>query len=367
MLCIDSSRVTIPRNKLIKMKEENRVSGSGFRIDVFQPGDAEGVSGLFKEVYGDGYPVKIVYDPQGFTKAVDRQDYVPVVARTPEGDIVGFSSLYRSAPNQKLYEIGLGMVSAEYRRTAIVGLMMRRLVKVALASPGFDAFFGETVCNHVLTQKSSSTFKAVEIAIEVDLMPFEAYEKEGSASGRVSTVVSTRTIAPRPHTIHVPEIYGGYLAHIYSGFDDSRVLRRSEERLPPDRSTGLATQIFESAGVARIAVNEAGSDFETILDSEEKAARSKGVIVTQVWLNLSWPWVAGCVEALRSRGYFFCGPFPRWFGEDGLLMEKVEGRPNWEGIILYSERARQILEFIKEDWAGVTRKMEGLSLQDPPC
>jgi len=342
------------------MKGGKGVTGSGFRIDVFHPGDAEGVSGLFREVYGDGYPVKIVYDPEGFTKAVDRQDYVSVVARTPEGDIVGFSSLYRSAPNQNLYEMGLSMVSAEYRRTAIIGLMIRRLAKVALASPGFDALFGETVCNHVLTQKSSSLFKAVETAIEIDLMPSEAYEKEESASGRVSTVASTRTIVPRPHTIHVPEVYGDYLAHIYNGFDDSRTLKRSEERLPPDRSTGLAVQIFDGAGVARISVNEAGSDFETVLDSEEKAVRSKGVIVIQVWLNLSWPWVGGCVEALRSRGYFFCGSFPRWFGEDGLLMEKVEGRPNWEGIILYSERARQILEFIREDWTRVTRKIEKL-------
>jgi len=358
-LLIDSVWASIARDESIIMRDVKGVSSSGFKIDVFRPGDAVGVSGLFKEVYGDGYPVKIVYDPEEFTRAVDRQEYIPVVARTPEGGIVGFSSFYRSAPNKRLYEMGLSMVSAGYRSTAVLGLLVRRLVKVALASPCLDAFFGEVVCNHVLMQKSSGVFKAVETAIEIDLMPSEAYEKDENVSGRVSTVVSTRTIVPRPHTIRVPEVYGDYLAYIYNAFDDSRAFERSDERLPDDRSTEFTVQIFEGAGVARITVNEAGSDFETVLDSEEKAARSRGVTVTQVWLNLSWPWVGGCVEALRSRGYFFCGPFPRWFGEDGLLMEKVEGRPNWEGIILYSERARQILEFIKEDWAEVTRKIEG--------
>ncbi|OPY71885.1 MAG: hypothetical protein A4E64_03141 [Syntrophorhabdus sp. PtaU1.Bin058] len=327
----------------------------GYEIDLFRPGDAAGVAQLFREVYGNDYPVKIVYDPEEFAKAVARQDYISVVARTPEGGIVGFSSFYRSAPNQNLYEMGLGMVSAEYRRTAILGLLMRRLVKAAFTSPGFDAFFGEAVCNHILMQKGTAVFKTVETAIEVDLMPSEAYEKEESAAGRVSTVVSTRTLVPRPHVIYVPEIYDEYLAYIYSTFDDGRTLKRSDERLPSGRSTGLAVQTFEGAQVARISVNEAGSDFETILDPEEKEARSKDVTVIQVWLNLSLPWVGICVDILRSRGYFFCGTFPRWFGEDGLLMEKIKGRPNWEGINLYTDRAKQILRFIRDDWERTQR------------
>jgi len=322
----------------------------GYEIDIFRPGDAVGVTQLFREVYGNDYPVKIVYDSEEFARAVARQDYIPVVARTPEGDIVGFSSFYRSAPNQRLYEIGLGMVSARYRRTAILGLMMRRLVKAAFTSPDFDAFFGEAVCNHVLMQKGTAVFRTVETAIEIDLMPSEAYEKEESAVGRVSTVVSTRTFVPRPHTVYVPEIYVDYLAYIYSEFDDSRTFKRSDRRLPSDRSTGLTVQTFDGAGVTRISVNGAGPDFETILDSEEKEARSKGVIIMQVWLNLSLPWVCICVDILRSRGYFFCGTFPRWFGEDGLLMEKIEGQPNWEGINLYTDRARQILRFVRDDW-----------------
>ncbi len=326
-----------------------------YEIDILRPDDAAGVVQLFREVYGYDYPVKIVYDPEEFTKAVARQDYIPVVARTQEGDIVGFSSFYRSAPNRKLYEMGLGMVSARYRRTVILGLLMRRLVKEALRLPGFDAFFGEAVCNHTLTQKGTAVFKTVETAIEIDLMPSEAYEQEQSAAGRVSAVVSTKTLVPRPHMIHVPEIYDDYLAYIYSTFDDNRTLARSNEKLPSDRSTGLTVQVFEGARVARISVNEAGSDFEIVLDSEEKEALNKGVIVMQVWLNLSLPWVGACVEILHSRGYFFCGTFPRWFGEDGLLMEKIEGQPNWEGINLYTDRAKRILSFIRDDWERTQR------------
>ncbi len=240
-----------------------------YKVDLFRPEDAKGVSQLFREVYGDGYPVKLVYDPDEFAKAVAKQDYIPVVARTPSGSIVGFESFYRSTPNPRLYEIGLGMVSVEYRRTAVFGLLSRRLVKLAFTLPDFDAFFAENVCNHILTQKAATIFKVVDTAIEVDLMPSKAYEKEESTKGRVSTIVSIRTLVPWPHVIYVPEIYKGYLEDIYRDFDDSRILMRSDEKLPSNLLTNMAVQIFEGANVTRISIKEAEVDFQSILDLAE--------------------------------------------------------------------------------------------------
>ena len=70
----------------------------------------------------------------------------------------------------------------------------------------------------------------------------------------------------------------------------------------------------------------------------------------QVWLKLSWPWTGAVVNILRDRGFFLGGILPRWFGEDGFLMQKILHRPNWEGISLHTNRAAQILGFIRNDW-----------------
>jgi len=35
---------------------------------------------------------------------------------------------------------------------------------------------------------------------------------------------------------------------------------------------------------------------------------------------------------------------------DGLLMQKIIGKPNWEGIQLHSDRAKMILEIARKDW-----------------
>jgi hypothetical protein len=60
--------------------------------------------------------------------------------------------------------------------------------------------------------------------------------------------------------------------------------------------------------------------------------------------------VGQAVDVLRKRGYFLGGILPRWFDVDGMLMQKITGRPNWEGIQLFSDRAKKILELIKKDW-----------------
>jgi hypothetical protein len=101
--------------------------------------------------------------------------------------------------------------------------------------------------------------------------------------------------------------------------------------------------------VARLTVWEAGADFADAFEHYEAEALGRGMIVVQVWLNLSWPWIGQLTEYLRGRGYFFGGVLPRWFGADGLLMQKVTVRPNWEGIRLYSEKAQKICDIIRED------------------
>jgi len=52
----------------------------------------------------------------------------------------------------------------------------------------------------------------------------------------------------------------------------------------------------------------------------------------------------------RNSGDSFGGIPPQWFGEVGLFMQKTLSKPNWEGIYLFSERAKGFLEFIKADW-----------------
>lgn len=327
------------------------MSSETLTVDLFKPEDTEGVTKLFTEIYGDDYPAKAVYNPEELIAAFEKRDNIPIVVRTPDNRVVGYSSLFRASPDKGVYEKGNGVVSPDYRNSGVISMIFQYVKKILPGMNDVNMFFGEPVCNHIYIQKAAiSVLPVVETALEVDLMPAKAYEKEKSASGRVSTLLMFMTVTPKPHAVHVPDIYADYFKYIYGGFDDRRVFLQSKEDILSLLPTRIDTQVFDHAGIARVAVHDAGSDFEKVFLSEEKRIQNQNMEVIQVWLKLSWPWVGRVVDLLKGKGYFFGGILPQWFGEDGFLMQKTILQPDWQGIHLFSERAKKILEFVKADW-----------------
>ncbi|OGP92803.1 MAG: hypothetical protein A2Z19_01865 [Deltaproteobacteria bacterium RBG_16_54_18] len=331
--------------------------GQSLEIDLFRPEDALGVTSLFKTVYGDGYPIQKFIQPELLIEENAAGRTISSVARTPKGDIVGHNAIFQSAPYDRIYESGAGLVHPAYRGgKGIFTSLVAHGIEVGRNEFGIEAVFGEAVCNHLFSQKVTINLDAITQAIEVDLMPASAYDKEKSATGRVASLLDFKTLKPKPHTVWLPAAYEENLRFIYSGLDDERRCAVADKDPPPDSVTSIKTQVFDFANVARFVVDEAGADFEESLDTHEKAVREKGIIVIQVWVKLSCSWSGRIVDALNKKGYFLGGILPRWFDEDGMLLQKVIGEPNWDGIQLYSDRAKKILDMMKADWRRIDKK-----------
>ena len=325
--------------------------GQTYEFDLFRPEDAEGVSKLFRTVYGDSYPIKTFIEPKLLIEENAAGRTISSVARTPKGDIVGHAALFHSAPYERVCESGAGLVHPAYRGgKGIYTTLGLHTVEAAAKKYAIEQVFGEPVCNTIFPQKGTAKAGWITQAIEVDLMPAEAYDKEKSASGRVTALLDFKSLKPKPHTVYIPAVYEEGMRFLYGGLGDDRDLLLSKGEWPSKIKTEIKTQIFDFAQVGRLAVHDAGADFESTFDDQEKTIREKGVGVIQVWLKLSWPWVGQAVDHLRKRGYFMGGILPRWFDVDGMLMQKIVGRPNWEGIQLHFDRAKKILEIIKKDW-----------------
>jgi len=108
--------------------------------------------------------------------------------------------------------------------------------------------------------------------------------------------------------------------------------------------------VFEFAQVARMTVHEAGEDLGEVVAKEEVAAASQGCGVFQAWLNLASPHVGASVEILRQAGWFIGGALPRWFDEDGLLMQKILHKPHWDDMVIVFDRAKEIAKIVRKDW-----------------
>ena len=334
-------------------------SGERVFIHLFRPEDAPGIGGLFHAVYGDKYPIKRFYSPQGLFAALDKGESYSVIARKENGEIIGHMGLFRSSPYPLLYECGAGLVLPEYRKEGLNLKMLAHTYERLAPALGIEEVWGEAVCNHHHMQKAVLHHRHVETGLEVDLMPAETYAKEKSSTGRVASVAVFRTYVSRPHAVYLPAMYEDVLRFLYSGLDDSRTLNISRTRAPSELSSNASIQVFEFAKVARIAVTAIGEDFESFLSNLETETIPDDTVVIQVWVNLGCQWAGHAVGVLRKRGYFLGGILPRWFDDDGLLMQKIAGTPNWEGIRLYSEHAGEILRLLRKDWEEVSSNTRG--------
>jgi len=332
--------------------------GQDWKVDLFRPEDAVGVTQLFLEVYGKGYPIETYINPDKLIEENARGRTISSVARTERGDIVGHNALYNSAPYHGIYESGAGLVHKYYRGgKGIFTKMVAHGLQMASQKFGFDGVYVESVCNHVFSQRLTKGLGWITQAVEVDLMPATAYTKEKSAAGRVASLLEFLTLKPRPHRIYLPRVYEDALRFIYSGLDDKREIMISDESLSSSSKTEINRQVFSFARVARLAVMGTGDDFESAIKNEEIAVRQKDVLVIQVWLKLSSQSLGEAVDILRSRGYFLGGVLPRWFDDDGLLMQKIFIRPTWEEMQIEYERARELLGIVRNDWAESVKRV----------
>ncbi len=322
----------------------------GFEIHSFKEEDAVGIKRLFESVYGVGYPIRVFYDTEELIRANSLGAYYSIVAKSTQGEVIGVEHLFRSAPYGRLYEAGAGLVLKEFRKAGV----NKQLLEFAFEdwapkNVEIEEIFGEPVCNHTHMQKSVVQFRYIETAIEIALMPAEAYSKETGASGRVATLMAFRCYRPRPHRVFLPEMYEKELRFIYEELDDERTLEVSGEALPDAVVTSGEVAVFDFAQVARVAVRQAGGDFEEWLCKTEAQLIAKRAQVIQMWLDAGTPWVGVAAQTLRDHGYFFGGALPRWFNNDGLLMQKVFVDPDFDSIQLHTTKAKEILDIVKAD------------------
>ncbi|MHC1725892.1 MAG: hypothetical protein AB9866_07785 [Syntrophobacteraceae bacterium] len=325
--------------------------GQAFEIDRFRPEDAEGIAHLVFAEYGAAYPIDTYYFPERIAEENNNGNIYSVVARTPRGDIIGHMALYRSSPPYpNLYEIGQGIVLPSYRTTFAAYKINLYIGEKLAPFIRTDGIFGEAVCHITATQKSSAIIGMKDVALEIDLMPAEAYDKAKCASGRVSCVILFRSFNDRPHEVFIPPVYHREIDYIAGDIDIDRKMTPSNGEIPQGTKSDVRIRFFNHAGVGRFAVVASGSDFETVVEELEKEGAGNGTLVLQYFLNLAEPWVGEAVECLRKRGYFFGGYVPRWFDTDSMLMQKISTSPDFSTIKLHSEKAQQILEFVRSDW-----------------
>lgn len=321
-----------------------------FEVLRMEPQDAWGVVRCFFAEFGDRYPCDVRYIPGRLIEENRCGNLHSVVARAENGDIIGHGALYRSsAHSSRVYELGQAVILPEYRSTFAVYCIQEYILDELAPSEDIDAIFQEAVTNHVITQRMALMADFSEAGIEVGSIPAGAFRNEQYPDDRVSAVLSFKCMRDEQRAVYVPGEYAQALDYVLSGLDISRQVIVSDSKAPSGIATELQTQFFDLARVGRLNVYRIGDDFPDVLAARERQAQDNAFQVVQVYVNLGEAWSGWAISVLRDKGYFFGGFLPRWFGTDGMFMQKLVSLPNFDSIMLYSERAKNILDFIRRD------------------
>ena len=345
------------RSEALKMLADDRyvaAPGLSFKVDLFDvdnPADAIGVARLFHAVYGDSYPVDTVYIPERLVEENRSGRLRSAVARTAPGDIVAHVALYRSSPpNARLFELGLGVTLPSYRNGKAFWRCMQGAAACA-GSEGIDGYYGESVCNHVITQRASALIGAIETALEPALMPARAEPgaDEGESAARIGCLYSSCIVRDQRRQVFVPAAYADELAFLFDSTGLERTFSVADSAL-----TGLGTALdvarFDAAGVARCTVGMAGSELGERVDELLAGLEKDGYALAQFFVDLGAAHSGAVVDTLRSRGFSLGGLLPLWFGSDGLLMHKYWVDPDFDGLKVHSERAHRIVDLVRRDY-----------------
>ena len=335
---------------------DSALTGREIEIDFFRTGDAPGIARLFRQVYGEGYPIRTYYIPDRLIEENDAGHIISCVARTAAGEVVGHDALVLIDRASHLYENAAGAVLPTFRGQSIFPRLFRHTIVTAAERFGVEGIIGEAVCSHVHLQKMCLQLGFKESGLEIDLMPATACTvMKADGFHRVSVLLGFFMNKSEARTVRIPAIYRDQLEYLYADLDVKRtfILSNSENGFPAqDKSTG-SMKLFELAQVARIEINSIGADFETFITEMENKALEKDITIFQMWLPLASPSISAATNMLRQHGYFLGGVLPCHPEGDTLLMQKIGLKPHWGGIELYSERARRIGDMIRRDWASI--------------
>lgn len=339
------------------LKEVDFLPYELFRIVAVDKTNAHHVGTVFRSVYGEDFPVKDVYQPEILWKEIQAGRLVSALAFDVKGRAAGYISMFKTAPNPRLWEAGNILVTPEYTHTNISSRLVHHYFDPAMCKmTDIDGIFNETVCCHFFTQVSAAKIGMTDCGLELDQLDGDSFKDEKSnkaGTARVSCVLYFWELTDQSEPEYAPIRYDTILKRI-AGSLRPRIIFPSTNALPADGSTTLEEKYYAYAKTWKVAIPIIGSDWIEVVKNILNKAGERRVISLQMTLNMACPHIGAAVDLLWEKGFFFGGMAPRWFGTDGLLMQKLFGSgTEYDKTKLYKPFSRELLAFIRTDREAV--------------
>lgn len=309
--------------------------------------DAKLIVDLFRETYGDAYPHADMYQPEVLRGRIDKKEVRALLAVSPAGRGIGYFARETTAPNPNLWEEKGLVVALDYKQTSLGLELMNQMQEEEFASG--SGVFSFPVCYQYFSQLACIKHGRRDVALCLDMVEGSIFKERQAGQGRVACLLNFSEYEKPTAPTYLPDVYDKILRDLAAPLQE-RIFKEAAGGLPAEGKTVLETLGLPEDGSWSVAVREIGADWPQCLRELVVQAQRQQVVSLRFIINAHRAAVGGAVEELRQCGFFFCGLAPRWFGSDGLMMQKVFHKdPNFEGIRLYSQQAKELCSFIRAD------------------
>jgi serine/threonine-protein kinase RsbW len=309
--------------------------------------DAERLSDCFRRCYGDSYVPAFFYDPTEIRSRLTDRRLESLVARRPDGEIVGHMALMRPHLDALTVELGSAIVDPRYRGHGLLARLGGALVELT-RSRGAVGYHHYQTTAHAIIQRATEETGAVETGVMLAYIPAGTEYRDllaTAARGRLAAVTVYQSLGPAPHLeVMVPRRYRAMLREVYARAGLARNEGERDDREIPSSSVVMA-DFDPRRSLLRIDVEQVGADLCARVAELERAHPSD---VTHVHLLLADRVVERGVEELRERGFFFSALLPEYSASDVLRLQRLRTEA-WERPELVNPRARRILDAVLAD------------------
>lgn len=320
---------------------------------VVQPvteADAEDVAKLIYKTYGYTYIKEELYFPKKIELALEREEKFGVLARTMEGEAVGYFAVLRTT-DSRIGEVGEAVVAPAHRQRGIMTRMLHGLIDMS-KKRNLLGLFGEAVTVHTFSQKANVRFDFQSTALLLGAFPslkykgiIEDYPQDLSIIVDFLPLHQTQTV-----TRYLPSRYKAILTDIYQHLGLTIYDAEASTPVPQARSE-VDLKISYEFQHAVIVVRHFGEDLLERIEHTARSLELQGLHAIFIDLPLDDPGTRLYIKDLWAQGFLFCGLMPLFHQErDYLRLQKVSKQLDFDHIHVYAEIAQKIKALIAEEW-----------------
>lgn len=316
---------------------EDRRLENGFTLGLFRPEDAPGIADCYRAIYGEGFPMRYVYDHGAITEKNTKGGQYTLVVRDGHGQIAGLIGLCPQDQGAGVYESAQLMVREEFRDLKLGRILVNAGLQELPVAIGARAIFVEAVCSSTVSQALASKCGLKPTGLELECLP--ARDKT-----RTSLLYMFKVFDNQIQTLFAPGRYADFIRTCCSRMGLERYFDQANTSL--ESETEMETEELAFASLARCRVRRIGQDF---IKQVTSLIRDFPGWIFQIQVSLADPAAGFAIDALRENGFFLGAYLPGWTGADAMMFQRVAQKPQAENIRLMPGAAEEVFQAVMAD------------------